>query len=287
MTTNFSEDTVRQVFKFLAHEIWTEIRVINPNRDEDPKQFFIAEEDEFVKICRQWSGKRNIYVGINDRKVKSGKGKDVHSVKTVVIDIDAKRPDKKQPATDEELKHAEVVADQIIEDFTKRGFQRPIKNMSGNGYQLWCAIPIIDFHVLKCDVVESKIQQFQKGIKVKYENAYVEIDNIGDLPRIIKVIGTKSVKGENTKERPHRLSFCCDEKFERCEDPLLRDYILAMELPRKTTTAPQPTQPLPDDKVMELINRSRFRDCFLVKKARCAKGADLQRAEVHVVEQDP
>jgi hypothetical protein len=38
-----------------------------------------------------------------------------------------------------------------------------------------------------------------------------QIDRIFDLPRIGKVIGTMSFKGENTKERPWKLSYFIDE----------------------------------------------------------------------------
>ena len=50
-----------------------------------------------------------------------------------------------------------------------------------------------------------------------------------DLPRIVKVIGTLSVKGENTAERPWRLSYFIDEP-KRMEDEKLLKAILEENL---------------------------------------------------------
>jgi hypothetical protein len=47
-----------------------------------------------------------------------------------------------------------------------------------------------------------------------------------DLPRIGKVIGTMSVKGKNTKERPWRLSYFIDEP-KRIEDKKFLKNLLA------------------------------------------------------------
>jgi hypothetical protein len=50
-----------------------------------------------------------------------------------------------------------------------------------------------------------------------------------DLPRIGKVIGTLSVKGKNTKERPWRLSYFID-KPRRVEDEKILKAILKGKL---------------------------------------------------------
>jgi len=59
-----------------------------------------------------------------------------------------------------------------------------------------------------------------------YESEAVSIDNIGDLPRVINVIGTLSIKGENTEET-YSLSYCLCE-LKRREDPYPREYILSL-----------------------------------------------------------
>lgn len=47
-----------------------------------------------------------------------------------------------------------------------------------------------------------------------------------DLPRIVKVIGTKSIKGEESEERPHRVSYWIDKPITRDEDSKLLNFIL-------------------------------------------------------------
>ena len=49
-------------------------------------------------------------------------------------------------------------------------------------------------------------------------------DSIYNFSRIIKVIGTLSVKGDDTPERPHRLS-CSIDPFERREDAALLEAL--------------------------------------------------------------
>jgi len=56
-----------------------------------------------------------------------------------------------------------------------------------------------------------------------------KIDPMYDLPRIVKVIGALSVKGENTPERPWRLSYFIDEP-KRMEDEKLLKAILEESL---------------------------------------------------------
>ena len=250
------EKTVREAYRFLTHQGrgLTEVRVVDPTRREPPMQIWTNNEENFVNCCREWDGKRQLYVGINPRARRSGSREDIDMITATVLDIDAARPDKKQPATDEELKNAEKVADHIIADFTERGFKAPVKCCSGNGWQLWFAIPPINAAALGRELIEGKLQEFQKRIRAKYENEHVEIDNIGDLPRVVRVIGTKNVKGEPTPERPHRLSHAVGD-FVRKEDPLLRDYILSLEPPQPPKFIAQPMK-LPNEKVLEIINRS-------------------------------
>ena len=56
-----------------------------------------------------------------------------------------------------------------------------------------------------------------------------KIDPMYDLPRIVKVIGALSVKGENTPERPWKLSYFLDEP-KRMEDEKLLKAILEESL---------------------------------------------------------
>jgi len=223
------KNNIEACYDFLQHEKQSEIRIVNPNNPkESARSLFVSDKISFLSFCEINNGKgENIYVGINERIDAGTKQKDVVSVQTVVVDIDAIKP-KGDASTDEELKKAEVVADKIIEWFKQQGFQAPSKCMSGNGFQLWCAIPKIVIDDLNRESIELQIKAFYKLLISKFSGQGAQIDNIGDLPRIIKVIGTKSVKGEEKENRPHRVSKACGE-FKRKEDLKLQKFILGLD----------------------------------------------------------
>lgn len=228
MTELFNETDVRKTYQFLRHQKETEIRVIDPHRNKSPISIFVNNEDDFVKKCREYNGEYNIYVGINERKSKGTTKSEVISVRSIVLDIDPKRENaSNNPSTPEELELARLKARQIQDDFTKFNFKRQHVVCSGNGYQIWCAIPPIEITDTNRDMIEEKLERFQDKFRKKYSDDTVKIDQLGDLPRIIKVIGTKSIKGRDTKERPHRLSHTVDNLIPE-EDRSLLDEILAI-----------------------------------------------------------
>lgn len=223
----FDFETVKSVYDFLAHEKETEIRLIDPHKQRRPRSVFVRNRSQFLRTCETYNGLYNVYAGLNERRLGGKKREDVVSVKSIVIDLDAVRPDKSQPATHEELKQVYMTAENVARASKLFGFERPNVCMSGNGYQLWHAIPSIPINDENRDEVEERIKLFNRLIKDKYESETVSIDNIGDLPRIIKVMGTLSIKGEHTEERPHRLSYCV-RRLRRREDTYLREYILSL-----------------------------------------------------------
>ncbi|MBU2249111.1 MAG: helicase RepA family protein, partial [Gammaproteobacteria bacterium] len=238
MTEEYVEQDILNCYDFLQHEKQTELRFINPNNPNEPaRSLFVSTKEAFLQYCKTNNGQCNIYAGINERQEQGTKKEDVESIKTIVIDIDAIKP-KGTAATEEELGKAEKVADKIITWFEEMGFAKPAKCMSGNGYQLWCAIPKIGIDGINRDVIETQAKAFYRLLIESFSGQGAQIDNIGDLPRIIKVIGTKSVKGEPTKERPHRISLSCNG-FKRTEDQKLKDFILGLDAEKKQEPAPE------------------------------------------------
>jgi hypothetical protein len=218
---------VKLTYDLLNHQKETEIRLIDPHKKQMPKSIFVKSKEEFVKVCEEANNFWNVYVGINER-VEGGKNKeDVISVKTLVIDIDPERLTN-TASTNEELNKAKEVAFNIEQDLVNMGFQRPCKAMSGNGVQLWFTFPEIKTMESNRNEIEGKIKKFTLNIQKKYNSKEVKIDQIGDLPRIIKVMGTKSIKGIATEERPHRVSewlFFDGRK----EDTFFRQELLKLE----------------------------------------------------------
>jgi len=223
----FNRIACERCYDFLDHQNVTEIRFIDPKKKKQPFSKFINTKKEFVEVCESYNGQYNIYAGIHEREGEGTKGEHVVAIKTIIIDIDAIREKgfEKQPATEEELKQAEIITDKIINDIkSKKG----IKLHSGNGFQLWFAIPEIRINNINRKSIENKLQLFQDLIIEKYD-VNGAIDKIGDLPRIIKVWGTYNIKGDNTIERPYRVATVVSDVFERNEDDILRETILNLD----------------------------------------------------------
>lgn len=198
---SFNETDVRKFYRWLGHrpEEYTEIRAFPwPQSDKIPPiQKFVQNENDFVKICKRLNGKRQIYAGINPRKRRSGSTKDVARVIAIPFDVDSDHPTDKA-ATEKELDKAKDRCIQVNSLLITRGYKQPYNDMSGNGYRvaLKVDIPITDDLLGK---LESFFHEIDDALPFT-------MDSIFDLPRIIKVPGTMSIKGIPSKERPHRLS---------------------------------------------------------------------------------
>ncbi len=237
----FDEKLVGACYDFLAHELGTdeeplysEVRRLDYNEPDPKKRMkseFIRGKKEFIEWCRKHNGRENIYIAINQRKGKGKGNDDVISVKTICLDIDAKKRAEgfeKCPASEEELKPARKITDNIIVGMKKVGFKPPIEIATGNGYQLWCAIPKIKVDDLNREHVKEKLHLFQEIIWQEYDEDD-SVDKIGDLARIIKVWGTYNIKGSATKERPHRLVTVLSKSIKRKEDKKLREGIISLK----------------------------------------------------------
>jgi hypothetical protein len=227
-------DLVRATHRWLAHAAHgvSEVRVIRPAGGIAGIGFF-DDEEAFVRECARANTLGNVYVGIQPRPramldlarnairpLRQGAGrKDIACVTATVIDIDPVRP-KDQPSTDGELQHAIAAAQRVTEWCAQRGLVRPRLMMSGNGVQLWFALPPTALTPDNREMVQAHMRGFEAEIRALAESDLVKVDSIHDIARIIKVIGTVSRKGVPTVERPHRVSTALDG-FERVEDAAL------------------------------------------------------------------
>jgi len=196
-----NERDVRLTYRFLGHKKETEVRTVDPYLSK-ATSIFVTTEDEFVRVCRENDGKRNVYVGINERSPSGTTCKDVIHLNAIVLDIDSAHP-KNSPATVSEREKSYGVALSVynyLRDAGKIGFMA----MSGNGWQIWYKMDIELGEDKK--KLEAVIKDFQREISERFSTDYAKIDNIGDLARVIKVIGTTSIKPEPSESRPNVLS---------------------------------------------------------------------------------
>ncbi len=207
-----NKDDIIKFWKLLDHKNQTELRAIIPQIEVRSHHF--STQEELLELCDKYNGKYNIYLGVNERKEFGTKREDVKNVKIVPIDIDCVT----KPASDEDIMKANFIATVIIKDAQAQGFQKPTICFSGNGYQLFFKLPEIilsDNHV----EIEEKLQQFQRVLIKKYSDSYIRLDNVGDLPRIMRVPGTYNIKSK-TNSKIIELN--------DTQDPILSSHILSL-----------------------------------------------------------
>jgi len=217
----FKEKDARIFYNWLGHNLneWTELRAFEwPSIQGRVKRKFVNNEEDFISFCREWDGKRNVYVGVNPRKVRGGTEEDVSRVTVIPFDVDSPHP-KDSPANEEELATAKKNAGEMVYWILSKGFETPLLAMSGNG-----------FHVLQKTNIEFNDSEEIKGKLEAYfhEAPVAKLDSIFDLPRIIKVPGTASIKGNPTEDRPHRQSFIVDEGSNKVDEKLA-EYVKNLE----------------------------------------------------------
>lgn len=239
----------QQTWSFLGGNLGhkpVEVRVIKPGRGVLADRM-VSSELEFWKLCDRYDGEGNIYVGLNERRKdlvcgkEGAKKSDIVAVWNIPIDIDPIRTSpgaspselkelQKQPSTDAELEYAMQAGAAVKLWFQNQGFFRPSMAMSGNGVALWCAVP--RYELTSDDVMEAWEQKLKafltevQGVIPDELQGKVKIDtNVYDVTRILKVVGTMSVKGDATDDRPHRVSEWIDNPLRIPNDRLL-GYIL-------------------------------------------------------------
>ena len=190
-----------------------ELRAISEGR---PRSMVFALRDYATKESRQEEveqvaerlneGGMNIYVVMNtireDLCSGSAKDVDIEHRDWLLIDID-RAESAKCPATDEEVRAAEDLADQVVEFMTRKGWSEPLRIMSGNGCHLYYRLNALPNDTQSKDLLRSLIN----GLGDKFDNNVVKIDrSVFNASRITKVVGTRAYKGQSTKDRPYRIA---------------------------------------------------------------------------------
>lgn len=123
---------------------------------------------------------------------------DIERLTWLALDVDPIHP-AGTSATDNEVKEAEEQAKTVLEHMKNEGFENPEIVFSGNGFHLKYKIdyPNDAEHRIKlAGVIDSLHVRFPL------------IDQAAKNPsRILKLPGTLAMKGRDTEERPHRMSY--------------------------------------------------------------------------------
>lgn len=231
---DFHEHHARLFYRLLEHKNETEIRALR--HGYPPIVRVVKSEEEFIEAAKKFNKERNVYAVLRERKPglrRAARAEDIIGLNIVVIDVDPIR-EKETPSTDDELLKAIEVSKLIGQWFRKHGFQKPVTAVSGNGVHLYFSVPYVEINGENRFEVQEALEFFESELKevFKYELGLnnCRIDNMYDLPRIGKIIGSKSFKGEESVNKPFRISYFINEKVSRSEDPLLLRAILEKNL---------------------------------------------------------
>ncbi|MBC7174418.1 MAG: hypothetical protein H5U40_18370 [Polyangiaceae bacterium] len=251
------ESSIRSTWRWLAHGPHgvSEVRVIRPAGGIIGIGFF-DDEDAFARECVRTNTAGNVYVGIQPRPrrlfdaapnvvrpLKTGAGrKDIEVITATVIDLDPVRP-KDTASTDAELAAAIASAEEASAWCEAEGLVRPRLMMSGNGAQLWFALPPTALEGDRRERVQAGLKAFEAKVRERAQSDAVHVDSIHDVARIIKVIGTVSHKGDGQGDRPHRVSAGLSG-FERVEDGALLARLDAEPAPELPVAAARVTLPV-------------------------------------------
>ena len=282
-------EDIHATYKLLAHQSPLELRALKVHADGRTaciRNCLIHSSDQLVKVCEEYDSVANLYVGLRERRGEftpqhgsSAKKQDIAAVTTLVVDLDPIRPRglAKQATTEAELNAAIAEAQYQRDLIAKHGFVPPLLAMSGNGCQLWFFIPRYElpdsgWYAIRKNpktgaevlthTFESRLKVFEGEVRQslsKEGKEKVKIDSIYDLPRIIKVIGTMSVKGDAIKypNRPHRVSRWLDPPV-RQEAPKLLAYLLNLPVQAETLNFTE-NQGLPEIFLDALTSDSKLR----------------------------
>lgn len=153
----------------------------------------------------------NCYFSLNKIKVDDSRiinavgsiaicGDDICGVSTVLVDIDPVR-EIKGPSSELEKLAADFVR-KSVEEFliSSCGFPAPTVIDSGNGYHLL-------FHVNLSRNDCSLVKQFLSKLASLFDTPEAKVDvSVSDLVRVTRLPGTQNFKGDETNDRPYRMS---------------------------------------------------------------------------------
>jgi biotin operon repressor len=222
-----------------------EVRIPGPGRTDAG---YFDSPDALAHAVEAVDGRQNVYVTVNPvdpallaraaNRIKARvrattSDANITERRWLPIDIDPQRPSDIS-ATEAEREAALEVTRRVWTYLDGLGWPEPVTAMSGNGY--WLLYPV----ELPNDP-ESKrvVDGVLAHLAGRFDTAQVSIDTtVSNAARIVALIGTLKVKGDPTKDRPHRRSGLVREPAELVPVPV---HLLAeLAPPAPPAAAPGP-----------------------------------------------
>ena len=136
------------------------------------------------------------------RSRTASRDRDVLAYSLFVVDVDPERDPRDCSASDEEKARALEVTEQVRLWLQERGV-RTIQADSGNGYHL--LVPMLPVEDVRRAAKDAK--DLLRLLHQHFSTETAKVDTSTFNPsRILKLYGTKAVKGEDSPTRPHRFA---------------------------------------------------------------------------------
>lgn len=217
-------ETIRRALDtFIAPGATAELRIIDaPTGNEYTANYtgFFNDMEKMAAAAFKYSGKAPaVYFTIQqckpdvlaraDNRMKKAVGKkgistsdhEIEKYNWLPIDLDAKRM-RGISATDSEHEMAMDRARAVFKFLTGKGWPKPIVGDSGNGAHVCFKIDLSNNEENK-----QLVQNCILALSQKFSDDAVEVDRTVFNPsRIWKLYGTKTMKGDATADRPHRMA---------------------------------------------------------------------------------
>jgi|GEM_PF-1135299 len=205
-------------FLLLLHEQGDvfEIRIPKHGKYKLTAAGYFDDAEAALAACASWDGRVNVYITLNpvnpallaraanrivERAEATTSNQDIVRRRWLFIDVDATRPSGIS-STDDELAAARSVAVGVAASLRAAGWPEPIVVMSGNGYYLLYRIDLPNDEEAT-DLVRRTLVSLARELDT--DQAHVDL-TVYNAARIVGLVGTKKVKGEDLPERPHRRS---------------------------------------------------------------------------------
>ena len=146
----------------------------------------------------------NVYFSLNPIKQSftgtSASDDDILQYEYLLIDLD-RAGEKKNPATDSEIKLATELGEKILEFLSALGWPQPKRVMSGNGHHLYYRLDDLP----NDPELKKLIKQVLNCLADKFNTKDIEVDRVVfNSSRITKFPGTIMRKGVESDDRPYR-----------------------------------------------------------------------------------
>lgn len=176
----------------------TLIQTLKDYDANEPVQVYITRQHLSDSVVQTYNEHYNKLEYKAPRAVKDG---DSDYYMYFIVDLDPERPSKTS-ATDEEKRSALELANTVMQYLERKGWPFPIIADSGNGFHLLYRIQLANN-----DDNKRLLKDCLKALNDLFGNDECHVDRINyNQSRILKLYGTEATKGENTTERPWRMS---------------------------------------------------------------------------------